>query len=101
MPLAELALLLHFLCQKIIHCFLVSLLLIRKLTINLRLCLLELRMRLCKTRIICLKRGYFSPYECNLTSKFWHRCTLSDHPVKCVNVFLQCYHNRISLMPNL
>jgi len=49
-------------------------------------------MCLSKTRIICLKRGYLAPNEGNLTSKFRYGRALLDHPVECVNVFLESCH---------
>lgn len=56
-----------------------------------RMRLLEFFMRVRKAHIICLQRGYLQPYECNLVANFWLRAALSDHPVKCINVFFQSH----------
>ena len=65
-----------------------------------RLRLSELRIVVNRAHVTCLKRGYLAPDERNLTSQFWYRCSVSDHPIQCINVFLECYHNRKRYLPN-
>jgi len=61
---------------------------------RLRMFVLKFRMRLCQTRIICLKRGYLAPNEGNLVSYFRYGGAAVNHPVKVVNVFLESSHRR-------
>lgn len=93
--------LLKFLRQRIIHCFLVTRLGIRKLPINLRLRLLEIRMCLSKLLIICLKRGYLPSNEGDLAAYlvFWWKSAIY-HAVEIINVFSECFQNRIWLLPD-
>jgi hypothetical protein len=41
-----------------------------------------------------LQRGYLTPDEGNLASNFRFIRAVFNHPVKCVNVFLEC-HKRV------
>ena len=63
--------------------------------------LLECRMALNKTRIVCLKRGYLAGNESNLRSNaiLWRVCV--NHPVEIVNVFLECFHEVLKELKNL
>jgi hypothetical protein len=54
--------------------------------------LLELRMALNKTRIVCLKRGYFTGNESNLRSNGVLFGVAVHHPVEIINIFLECFH---------
>jgi hypothetical protein len=54
--------------------------------------LIEFRMVSRKAQIICLKRGYLSPYKSNLASYFWFVGVCVNHPVKIVKVFVQSFH---------
>ena len=66
---------------------------IRKLSINVGLRLLEIRMVLRKASIICLQRGYYAPDEVNLLSNLWLVRAGINHPVKVIKVLLDCWHN--------
>ena len=90
----------RFLAEKVLIRLAITRLYIRKLFFNFRVALGEFRIVVIRAHQLCLKRGYFTRYECDLTSKFWYRCALSNHPVQCVNVFLECYHNRNAFLPD-
>jgi hypothetical protein len=53
---------------------------------------LEVRMSLKQTHMICLQRGYFSRNETNLRSNrvFYRACL--HHPIEVVDIFLECFH---------
>jgi hypothetical protein len=56
---------------------------------------IRLRMRLCKARIICLKRGYLAPDKGDLASHLRYGRAALNHPVQIVKVFLECSHNKV------
>ena len=61
----------------------------------------KIPMCLCKTRIICLKRGYLTGNEPNLRTNLVLWRVAINHPVKILKVILECYHNvSRDLMPN-
>jgi hypothetical protein len=53
---------------------------------------IRLRMRLCKTRTICLERGYLAPDKGNLASHLRYGRAVLNHPVQIINVFLERSH---------
>ncbi len=105
LTLHDLLMVARFLYQPIVHQFLVACVFLYKFVVKLRygfLCrLTELRMMLLKTRMICLKRGYLTGNEPNLrTYRVLCRACV-HHPVKVVNVFLECFHIvRVSMRSN-
>jgi hypothetical protein len=69
--------------------------------LEVRIRLLDLRMSLLKTRKICLQCGYFAADEVNLASRFRYLSAAINHPVECINVFLNFRHkNGLPLPPN-
>jgi len=72
---------------------------LRNFLLQLRMRILEFRMALCKTIIICRKRGYLSGNESDLRSNGVLCCVGINHPVEIINVLLECIHEHFSL-PN-
>jgi hypothetical protein len=68
-----------------------------RLKVSMRL--LKVRMSLCQTRIICLKRGYLSPDEGNLASCFRYGSAAINHPVEVIKVLLECWHRHACVLP--
>jgi len=66
----------------------------RLLILEGRMRLLELRMSICQTCILCLKRGYLAPDEGNLVPYFRYVSAAIRHPVEIINVFLKCVHDK-------
>jgi hypothetical protein len=71
--------------------------------LQLKMRLLECRMSLVKTRILCLKHGYLPTKQGNLAADFVLRCNAAiHHPVEIINVFLECWHKHWRAMsPNV
>ena len=57
-----------------------------------RILRLEFRMALNKTRMVCLKRGYYTGNEADLRSNIFFARVAVHHPVEVVKVFLDCLH---------
>jgi hypothetical protein len=90
----------HLTRQSIVRRLLISRLQVRKLLINCHLRRCEVRMALCQSRIICLKRGYFSANEPNLRSNSVLCRALYYHPIQVVNILQECIHKHWCMIAN-
>lgn len=85
--LFDLRLQIRILLLKIRHGF-------RVVRLRLRLCLLEVKMILNRTRVGSLKHGYLSCDEGDQTPHFMLWCNaVINHRVEIIKEFLECFHN--------